>query len=77
MSDWIHNLPVPSMALVVFGFTYLLAASIFAAVTALATGERAKSFKAISPGMLASSSACSWRSPPHRSGPTMIAPVPR
>jgi hypothetical protein len=52
MSDWIHNLPVPSMALVVFGFTYLLAASIFAAVTALATGERAKSFKAISPGML-------------------------
>lgn len=52
MSDWIHNLPVPSMALVVFGFTYLLAAVIFAAVTALASGERAKSFKAISPGML-------------------------
>ena len=23
MSDWIHNLPVPSMALVIFGFTYL------------------------------------------------------
>jgi hypothetical protein len=52
MSDWIHNLPVPSMALVVFGFTYLLAAITFAAVTALASGERAKSFKAISPGML-------------------------
>jgi Protein of unknown function (DUF4239) len=52
MSDWIHNLPVPSMTLVVFGFTYLLAAVIFAAVTALASGERAKSFKAISPGML-------------------------
>jgi hypothetical protein len=52
MSDWIHNLPVPSMALVIFGFTYLLAASIFAAVSALATEARAKSFKAVSPGML-------------------------
>ena len=52
MSDWIHDLPVPWMALVVFGFTYLLAAIIFAAVTMLASGERAKSFKAVSPGML-------------------------
>ena len=52
MSDWIHNLPVPSMALVIFGFTYLLAAGIFAAVSALATEGRAKSFKVISPGML-------------------------
>jgi hypothetical protein len=34
MSDWIHNLPVPSMALLIFGFTYLLAAAIFAAVAA-------------------------------------------
>lgn len=25
MSDWLHNLPVTWMALVVFGFTYLLA----------------------------------------------------
>ena len=52
MSDWIHDLPVPWMALVVFGFTYLLAAIVFAAVTMLASGERAKSFKAVSPGML-------------------------
>src|ERR1700721_2543447 len=52
MSDWIHNLPVPSMALVIFGFTYLLAAGIFAAVSALATEGRAQSFKVISPGML-------------------------
>jgi hypothetical protein len=52
MSDWIHNLPVPAMALVVFGFTYLLAASAFAIVTALASGERARAFKAVSPGML-------------------------
>jgi len=52
MSDWLHNLPVPLMALVVFGFTYFLAAAIYAGVAALATGERAKSFKTISPGML-------------------------
>ena len=52
MSDWIHNLPVPSMALVIFGFTYLLAAGIFAVVSALATEGRAQSFKVISPGML-------------------------
>lgn len=52
MSDWIHNLPVPWMALVVFGFTFLLAATTFAIVSALANEQRAKSFKAISPGML-------------------------
>src|SRR3984957_9276338 len=52
MSDWINNLPVPSLALVIFGFTYLLAAGIFAVVSALATEGRAKSFKVISPGML-------------------------
>jgi len=52
MSDWLHNLPVPWMALVVFGFTYLLAATLFAVVAKLATEERAKSFKSISPGML-------------------------
>jgi len=52
MSDWLHNLPVPEMALVIFGFTYLLAAAIFAGVAIAATEERAKSLKAISPGML-------------------------
>jgi hypothetical protein len=52
MSDWLHNLPVPLMALLVFGFTYLLALVIFAVVTMLAKGERAASFKAVSPGLL-------------------------
>ncbi|AHY56203.1 bestrophin-like domain [Bradyrhizobium japonicum] len=52
MSDWLHNLPVPVMALVIFGFTYLLAAAIFAGIARAATEERAKSLKAISPGML-------------------------
>lgn len=52
MSDWLHNLPVPLMALVIFGFTYLLAAVVFLSVALAATEERAKSLKAISPGML-------------------------
>ena len=52
MSDWLHNLPVPLMAAAVFGFTYLLAAVLFAAVMTLAAGGRTKTFKAISPGML-------------------------
>ena len=71
MSDWIHNLPVPLMALAIFAFTYLLAIIIFAAVSTLATGERAKSFQAISPGMLrywVSYSVCLLLSPPRRSG---------
>jgi hypothetical protein len=52
MSDWLHNLPVAWMALVVFGATYLITASIYAAVNVLATGERARAFKAVSPGIL-------------------------
>jgi len=52
MSDWLYNLPIVWMALVVFGFTYLLALGICALVTTLAKGERARAFKAISPGML-------------------------
>jgi len=52
MSDWLHNLPVPWMALVIFGFTYFLATTVFAAVMLFATEARAKSLKTISPGML-------------------------
>ena len=52
MSDWLHNLPIVWMALIVFGFTYLVAAGISALATALAAGERGRAFKAISPGML-------------------------
>ena len=52
MDNWIHNLPVIWMVLFVFGATYLIAALIHLVVTALALGERARSFKAVSPGML-------------------------
>src|SRR5258707_7685567 len=51
MSDWLHNLPVGGMALIVFGVTYLVAAVIYGPVMALAGGERARSFKVISPRM--------------------------
>jgi len=52
MSDWLHRLPVAWMAVVVFGATYLFAAAIYATVMSLASGERARAFKAVSPGML-------------------------
>ena len=52
MSDWFHELPVLWMALLVFGITYLLALGIHAGVAALARSGHAKSFKAVSPGML-------------------------
>jgi hypothetical protein len=52
MGDWLLNLPVPWMALVVFVATYLLAASVYFVVTRLAVNERARAFKAVSPGML-------------------------
>ena len=52
MSDWLHNLPVVWMALVVFGFTYLIAIAVHEVVMVLAVGDRARSFKAVSPGML-------------------------
>ena len=52
MSDWLHNLPAVWMAPIVFGFTYLVAAAIQAVVAVLAVGERGRSFKAITPGML-------------------------
>ena len=34
MSDWLHSLPIVWMALVVFGFTFLLAAVLFAGISA-------------------------------------------
>jgi hypothetical protein len=52
MGDWLLNLPVPLMALIVFAGTYLVAAGVFLIVTGLAVGDRAKAFKAVSPGML-------------------------
>src|ERR671937_1036801 len=52
MSDWVHNLPLVWMALLVFGLTYVVAAALYALVNFLAVGERARSFKALSAGLL-------------------------
>jgi hypothetical protein len=52
MGDWLLNLPVPGMAVVVFLVTYLIAGCIHLVVTRLAVNERAKAFKAVSAGML-------------------------
>ena len=52
MNDWFHELPVPWMALLVFGITYLLALGIHVGVAPLVRSRRAKSFKSVSPGML-------------------------
>jgi hypothetical protein len=46
------NLPVLWMALLVFGFTYLVTLAIYAVIKVFAVGERARSFKAVSPGLL-------------------------
>lgn len=50
--DWIYRLPIFWMAVVVFAATYLVAAIIEWIVLALATEERARAFKAVSPGLL-------------------------
>jgi hypothetical protein len=52
MGHWLLNLSVPWMALVIFLATYLIAGSVDLVVTRLAVNERAKGFKAVSPGML-------------------------
>ncbi len=52
MSDWLENLPIPGMALVVFAATYVVTGGIYWVVMALARGERGRTLKAMSPGML-------------------------
>ncbi|MBO0716472.1 MAG: DUF4239 domain-containing protein [Rhizobiales bacterium] len=52
MNDWLHNLPIVWMALLTFGLTALVTAAIYGVVTMLSVGERARSFKAVSPGLL-------------------------
>ena len=52
MNDWLHNLPILWMALLSFGLTALVTAAIYAVIMALSVGERARSFKTVSPGLL-------------------------
>ncbi len=52
MGDWLHELPLIWMALIVFSATYLFAILVQTIVGMLAIGERAGAFKAVSAGML-------------------------
>ena len=52
MNDWLHHLPVVWMAPLIFGLTALVTAAIYGVVTVLSVGEPARSFKAVSPGLL-------------------------
>ena len=53
MSDWLHSLSVPWLAVLVFAVTTLITAGIYLAVIALAADERRRAaFKGVSPGML-------------------------
>jgi Protein of unknown function (DUF4239) len=52
MGDWLLNLSIPWMAFVVFAATYVVAACVYLVVVRLAVGDRARAFKAFSPGML-------------------------
>lgn len=52
MSDWLLNLPVPILALIIFLATYLMAWGVYWLVTKLAATEWVRAFKAVSPGML-------------------------
>jgi hypothetical protein len=52
MGNWLLNLPLFWMAVVVLAATYLVTAGVYWVVIKLAVGDRARSFKAVSPGML-------------------------
>jgi hypothetical protein len=52
VSDWLLNLPVLWMALIVFVAAYLIAAGVYLVVTKLAETDWVRAFKALSPGML-------------------------
>lgn len=52
MSDWLLHLPVLWMGAVILGAIYVFTAGLYWVISALAVGERARAFKAISPGIL-------------------------
>jgi Protein of unknown function (DUF4239) len=52
VGDWVLNLRMPWMALVIFATTYLIAGGVYLVLTRLAVNERAKAFKAVTPGVL-------------------------
>jgi phosphatidylserine synthase len=47
MGDWLLNLPIPWMAVVIFAATYVIAACVYLAVVGLAVDDRARAFKGV------------------------------
>ncbi len=52
MGDWLYSLPFPFMAALVVLITFLVTFAIHRVVLGMATGERLRSFKGVSPGLL-------------------------
>ena len=52
MSDWLLNLPVVWMGVLLLGAIYVVTGGLYALITTLAAGGRARAFKAISPSVL-------------------------
>ena len=52
MEDWLLNLPIVWMSVLIMGVTYLITAGIYLVVTRLAVEDRGRAFKAITPGIL-------------------------
>jgi hypothetical protein len=52
MGTWLLDLPVVWMAVAILAGVYLFTAAIYVVVNALAVGERARAFQAVSPGVL-------------------------
>jgi positive regulator of sigma E activity len=52
MGDWLLDLPLAGMAILVFVAVFLVAAAVYLVVIGLAVDARARAFKALSPGML-------------------------
>jgi hypothetical protein len=45
VGDWLLNLPIPLMAVVIFAAIYLVTAAIYLIVIGLAVGDRARALK--------------------------------
>ena len=52
MNEWLLDLPVWAMALLILAITYLAVGGIFVVIMALAKGERARAFKSVSGSLL-------------------------
>jgi hypothetical protein len=51
MNDWFYSLPVVWMTALVFAVVFLMSALVYLLVMTLATGDRARAFKAVNPGL--------------------------